>query len=753
MNNDGAFHFSKEHKEAYEMLPTPLGIYQLIDCKVVTLLVSDGLCDLMGKERSLLMDHFNNDMFGNVHPDDAEMLARLGYRFATKRDSYDIIYRTRLYGRNEYRYVHAVGQFRQMDDDTFLAFLEYTDITDSEQQLIQTLQEFDSPKARFFDENMGAMVVVSSEKKQLLYFNKAVCRMLSPKVNYDSGMTFQQYFYSCLPDAMNGLFDRVDMGPKVITEPYTHRDLEVNTISSTWNDEPAYVVYFYERLASSQVVNQDNALRHKRMAFNSLIFSGSKNELASYQNGYKGYRVWNLTRNEMILNEGSAFIDGDENTGKTFDHYMNTLYRMSATKENDYFFNICTKDQLILRYESRAYPQNQTIPIQTKAGRIFISLEITLMKSPDTGEIYIKVSEENVTDERVVDTLMMQTIKNQYDYIAYLDLLANKTRIVFGTSTPENRKNTAVKPVDYIKSASGSRQLEIYFRHTFSSLDDLVAYIDDRCGGESSFFQVCELPNGRFKKIFIQIIDRSNQIYYLQCSDITDILQTERKREKELKEANYKVQMANKDLHEAVRAEHEKVESILLQTILSVNNALDARDEYTCRHSERVSEYSAEVARRLGWTAKKVANLYNIALVHDIGKIGIPDALLLKPAALTESEYEQLKKHVEIGGVILKDFTAIDKVSEGALYHHERYDGSGYTRGLSGEAIPIEARIIGVADAVDAMNSTRPYRERQSKRYIIDELNNGRGTQFDPLLVDIMLEMINDGLLDLSDLL
>lgn len=164
MNNDGAFHFSKEHKEAYEMLPTPLGIYQLIDCKVVTLLVSDGLCDLMGKERSLLMDHFNTDMFGNVHPDDAEMLARLGYRFATKRDSYDIIYRTRLYGRNEYRYVHAVGQFRQMDDDTFLAFLEYTDITDSEQQLIQTLQEFDSPKARFFDENMGAMVVVSSEK-------------------------------------------------------------------------------------------------------------------------------------------------------------------------------------------------------------------------------------------------------------------------------------------------------------------------------------------------------------------------------------------------------------------------------------------------------------------------------------------------------------------------------------------------------------------------------------------------------------
>lgn len=206
--------------------------------------------------------------------------------------------------------------------------------------------------------------------------------------------------------------------------------------------------------------------------------------------------------------------------------------------------------------------------------------------------------------------------------------------------------------------------------------------------------------------------------------------------------------MANRDLQEAVQAEHAKVESILLQTILSVNNALDARDEYTCRHSERVSEYSAEMARRLGWSEKKVENLYNIALVHDIGKIGIPDALLLKRNALTEEEYEQIKKHVEIGSIILKDFTAIEKVSEGALYHHERFDGTGYAYGLIGEKIPIEARIIGIADAVDAMNSTRPYRERQTRDYIIYELKNGRGTQFDPMLVDVMLEMINDNILN-----
>lgn len=751
MSYEGAYHFSKESKEAYERLPIPLGVYQLIDNKIVTLLVSDGLCVLLGKERNQLMDHFNSNMFGNVHPDDAEMLARLGYRFATKRDSYDITYRTKLYGQNEYRYVHAVGQFRQMNEDTHLAFLEYADITDTESKLLQVLQEFDSPKTRFFDENMGAMVVVSREKKQLLYFNKAVCRMLAPKINYDSGMTFQQYFYHNKPSAVKGLFDLVDMGPNVIVEPCTLRDLEVNVISSTWNDEPAYVIYFYECLNGNQSVNQDNQRRHKRVAFNSLIFSGSRNEIAYHQNGYKGYRVWNLTRDEVVFDEGSDFIYENENSGKIFDHYMNCLHRKSVDKEAECFFDICTKEQLILRYESRAYPKNRTVMLQTKEGRIFIALEITMMKSPDSGEIYIKVSEENVTDERVAETLMMQTIKNEYDFITYSDLLANTCRIVFGKSGVTNRKNAVVKPGDYIKSSYGSRQLVSFFGREFSSLTDIVNFIDNCCGDEDSFFHVCELANGRFKKIFIQIIDRNNQIYYLQCSDVTDILQIERKREKELKEANDKVRMANRDLQEAVRAEHEKVESILLQTILSVNNALDARDEYTCRHSERVSEYSAEMARRLGWADKKVKNLYNIALIHDIGKIGIPDALLLKPSELTEGEYEQLKKHVEIGGVILKDFTAIDKVSEGALYHHERYDGNGYVRGLSGEMIPIEARIIGIADAVDAMNSTRPYREKQNKDYIVNELKNGRGTQFDPLLVDIMLEMIADDLLELSD--
>lgn len=182
--------------------------------------------------------------------------------------------------------------------------------------------------------------------------------------------------------------------------------------------------------------------------------------------------------------------------------------------------------------------------------------------------------------------------------------------------------------------------------------------------------------------------------------------------------------------------------------MLSISNALDARDSTTRDHSQRVAEYSAEIARALKWSSDRVQNLYNIALLHDIGKIGIPDSLLHKERTLTTEEYQKIQDHVIIGGFILKDLSSIDKISEGALFHHERYDGNGYVKGLAGEEIPIEARIIGIADALDAMNSTRPYRERQSEAYIRGELAAGSSTQFDPQLVAILLKLIDGGLLN-----
>ena len=146
----------------------------------------------------------------------------------------------------------------------------------------------------------------------------------------------------------------------------------------------------------------------------------------------------------------------------------------------------------------------------------------------------------------------------------------------------------------------------------------------------------------------------------------------------------------------------------------------------------------------MGMSEDEQEKIYYIALLHDIGKIGIPDAILNKPSRLTEEEFAVIKTHPLIGGEILKDFTALEGSSDGASYHHERYDGKGYGKQLVGDEIPLVARIIGVADAYDAMSSDRCYRNALDSKTVIEELKSGAGTQFDPQIVPFMLNMISD---------
>lgn len=188
------------------------------------------------------------------------------------------------------------------------------------------------------------------------------------------------------------------------------------------------------------------------------------------------------------------------------------------------------------------------------------------------------------------------------------------------------------------------------------------------------------------------------------------------------------------------------------ETILAIAKTVDAKDLRTSKHSQRVSEYSAMIAREYGFTEDEQENLRNAALLHDIGKIGIPDSVLNKPARLTDEEYAVMKTHVTRGAEILKDFTLIDHVVEGARYHHERYDGKGYPDGLKGEEIPLYGRIIAIADAFDAMTANRVYRKRQDFDYVMGELHKGRGTQFDPELLDIFLKLIDDKKIDIDAL-
>ncbi|MBQ4379401.1 MAG: HD domain-containing protein [Treponema sp.] len=188
------------------------------------------------------------------------------------------------------------------------------------------------------------------------------------------------------------------------------------------------------------------------------------------------------------------------------------------------------------------------------------------------------------------------------------------------------------------------------------------------------------------------------------------------------------------------------------ETILAIAKTVDAKDENTSQHSMRVSEYSVLLARELGFSEAELENLRKAALLHDIGKIGIPDSILNKPGRLNDEEYAVMKSHVTRGAAILKDFTMIEHVQEGVLYHHEKYDGTGYPQGLKGEAIPLYGRIIGVADAFDAMTANRVYRKQLDFNYVLEELKRCRGTQFDPKIADIMLRLVSEGKIDVAAL-
>ena len=188
------------------------------------------------------------------------------------------------------------------------------------------------------------------------------------------------------------------------------------------------------------------------------------------------------------------------------------------------------------------------------------------------------------------------------------------------------------------------------------------------------------------------------------------------------------------------------------ETIMAIANTVDAKDVRTSQHSMRVAEYSVLIGKRMGFSKKECENLFKAARLHDIGKIAIPDRILNKPSRLTDEEYATMKSHTLRGEEILSGFTLVDHIKEGALYHHERYDGRGYPQGIKGEAIPLYGRIIGVADAFDAMTANRIYRNKMDLDYVLNELKKGRGTQFDPKVVDVFLNILEEGVIDLDSL-
>lgn len=185
-----------------------------------------------------------------------------------------------------------------------------------------------------------------------------------------------------------------------------------------------------------------------------------------------------------------------------------------------------------------------------------------------------------------------------------------------------------------------------------------------------------------------------------------------------------------------------------LQTIKALANSIEARDHYTAGHTDRVYRIARIIARRMKWDSHRLARLKTGCILHDIGKIGIPDAILNKPGELTPHEWELMKKHPEMGAKILRDIPFLEPVVPFILFHHERFDGTGYPRGLKGEEIPIEGRLLAVIDTFDAILSDRPYRPGRDTQTALDELTFNRGTQFDPIIVDIFMEAFSNGFIN-----
>ena len=198
------------------------------------------------------------------------------------------------------------------------------------------------------------------------------------------------------------------------------------------------------------------------------------------------------------------------------------------------------------------------------------------------------------------------------------------------------------------------------------------------------------------------------------------------------------------DMASEIRAKTEKLSRAYIQIVEALAASVDAKDRYTHGHSSRVAEYAREIARRAGYTPEKQEEIYMMGLLHDVGKIGVPDAIINKPSRLTDEEYAAIKTHPVVGSQILDHIADYPELVTGARWHHERYDGRGYPDGLAGDDIPEVARIIAVADTYDAMTSNRSYRAVMTQARVREEIARCSGSQFDPNFAAIMLQMIDE---------
>ncbi len=242
-------------------------------------------------------------------------------------------------------------------------------------------------------------------------------------------------------------------------------------------------------------------------------------------------------------------------------------------------------------------------------------------------------------------------------------------------------------------------------------------------------------------------VDRNQLQKY--AKDLAEVYQSKKEKAKELHTAKQQLFKYASDLNQTItdlKTANQELQESYLDTIHRLALAAEYKDEDTGDHIIRMGRYSALIAEKLGLPSKQVQNILYASPMHDVGKIGIPDNILMKPGKLTDEEFETMKAQTTIGAKILAHSKSkILKVAEQiALYHHEKWNGTGYPHGLSGNTIPLTARIVALADTFDALTSKRPYKEPYPVKVACDIIKKERGEHFDPAIVDVFLENIDE---------
>ena len=265
----------------------------------------------------------------------------------------------------------------------------------------------------------------------------------------------------------------------------------------------------------------------------------------------------------------------------------------------------------------------------------------------------------------------------------------------------------------------------------FEALEKLRECPEPECSIPVIFFTGDEDIGTETKALHLGAVD------FIRTPVVPDILTLRVKRTIEF-------ERLHKDLAKEVAKKIRENTRLTLHVVQTLAEAIDAKDTYTNGHSGRVAAYAKEIAKRYGYDETRQDNIYMMGLLHDVGKIGIPDVIINKTSKLTDEEFAEIKKHPVVGNKILKNIKEMPQLAFGARWHHERVDGRGYPDGLKGNEIPEEARIIAVADAYDAMTSNRSYRKLMPQEMVREQIEKGKGSQFDERFADIMLGMMDE---------